>query len=391
MSQPIEIKLKKGATRRLRNGHLWVFSNELENIPDVPSGEVVRVRDHDGRSFGLALYNPHSLISARLLLTEHEFDSELINTRIKKALSHRERLNPGEPYYRLVFAEADLLPGLIIDRFNDVFSVQTHSAGMDRRLDDVVAVLKEIFPGIRGIVEKNKSPVRGLEGLPEREGVLLGEVPERVQIRENGVLAVASPAAGQKTGYFFDQRENRRIIRDLAGGFRVLDVFSGHGGFSLHAATGNAGSVTAIDGSEYALDCLREAAVLSSFDNIETIKGDAFEILAGMSRDVADLIILDPPAFAKSKKNVPAAKKAYLELNRHGFRLLPPGGYLATASCSHHVYEDTFREIVTEAAKMEGRRIRLIHRGGQAADHPVLAGMQESSYLKFFVYQVVAE
>ncbi|MCA0446816.1 MAG: class I SAM-dependent rRNA methyltransferase [Bacteroidetes bacterium] len=393
MTQLKTVSLKSGHDRRLKNGHLWVFSNELQELDTtIPPGTAVEVKSYRGESFGTGFYNPNSLITVRLLQTDVQvIDRAFFLERLTTAKQYRERILPGKTAYRLCFGESDFLPGLVIDRYGDYFSIQILSAGIELYLDEIISVLKELFPGLKGIAEKNSSHLRNLEGLPLRDGVVFGEIPPSIQIRENDINYEISILDGQKTGYFLDQKLNRRIIGELSSGLTVLDCFTNQGGFALNAAKGGAKKVTGIDISAAAVESCRANAKLNGYAQTEFVIMDVFRFLQESvgEKKQFDLVILDPPSFTKSKKNVPAARKGYAEINRLGMKLVPQGGFLATASCSQHIFEDTFLDIIREEANKLGRQLRLVYRGGQAPDHPVLDSMPETRYLKFFLFQVV--
>lgn len=387
------VRLKKKHDRRVRMGHLWVFSNELEHIPTIPAGSMVHVESADGESFGMGLFNPGSLIAVRLLQSDDtELDRAFFAERFQSAKQHRERLFAGETAYRFVFGESDFLPGLIIDRYGDYFAFQVLSAGMEQRIDAITLALVDVFPNARGIVEKNNSRLREIEGLELREGVLWGDIPSEILMTENGVQFGLNLLEGQKTGYFLDQKLNRKRVQELAKGLRVLDCFTNQGGFALNAAQGGAAQVLGLDSSAQAIERCRRNAELNSLQGIAEFAEE--EVFAWLEREANagaqwDMVILDPPAFTKSRKQIHAAKRGYEKINRFGIRLLPPEGLLVTGSCSHHISEEMFLGIVHEQALREGRQMRLVFRGSQSPDHPVLFSMPETLYLKFFVFEVL--
>jgi len=384
-----QLTLKRNEEHRIAGGHLWVFSNEIQSIDGQPqSGDVVRILDSRGKDLGIAFYNPHSLIAARLLATsEEEIGTGFFSTRIASALALRRTLFPGSETFRLVHGESDFLPGLVIDKYEDACVLQTFSAGMERRLPEICDALSSLLHP-RGIVERNESPLRSLEGLELRKGILRGSV-ETVSFIEEGIKYAVDLLEGQKTGFFLDQRENRRAIRRYARGSAVLDCFSNDGGFSLNSAAGGAVSVLGVDASESAVMRASANAATNGLD-AEFVCRDAFEFLrhltAGEQR--FGLIILDPPSFAKSKKSLAKAKRGYKELHTLALKLLSPGGILATASCSHHIFEETFLEIVQSSAQSAHRQVKLLEWRGAAPDHPVLPGMPETRYLKMGIFQI---
>ncbi len=388
-----EVYLRPGHDERVRSGHLWVFSNELQDLPRLPAGSIVRVRSATGESFGIGFYNPHSLICVRLLRTDEleEVTVDFFAERIAQALALRRRLCPQEMMYRLVHGEADLLPGLVVDRYGDYLAIQTLSVGMDLRLPLIVEALRQVVPETKGIVEKNHSRLRELEQLPQRQRILYGSIPEQLILEEFGLQLELRLLEGQKTGAYLDQRYHRALTGRLAQGLRVLDCFTYCGGFALHAARHGAQEVLGIDSSASALDCARRNAELNRLEQVRFHEADVFSFLREQVSSGAqwDMVILDPPAFAKSRRHVPAAKRGYAELNRLALLLIPSGGYLVTSSCSHHVFEAVFLEVIfTEAARL-GRQLRLLYRGTQPPDHPILLSMPETQYLKFFLFAVL--
>jgi 23S rRNA (cytosine1962-C5)-methyltransferase len=385
------VTIKKGHERRIRSGHLWVFSNELVSVPDYEAGSVVEVQSSRGESFGYGFYNPHSLIAVRLLQTGNEINTGLFIQRIKDALDYRNLVLPGEEIYRFVFGESDFLPGLVIDRYGDYLSVQMLSAGMEQSRQMIIDALLEVIPGIKGIIEKNNSKLREIEGLPLREGVIYGSIPEEFQTLENNIKLNISLSEGQKTGYFLDQKINRRVVGSLSNGRSVLDCFCNQGGFALNAARGGAKKVMGVDSSPSAIERAGLNASSNGFENTEFIVDDVVTCLQNeISKGCTwDMVILDPPAFAKNKKSVPTAKAGYARINKLALKLIPRYGFLATSSCSQHITEDVFYEIVLKEAESRRRQLKLVYRGMQAPDHPVLSSMPETKYLKFFIFQVI--
>jgi 23S rRNA (cytosine1962-C5)-methyltransferase len=385
-----KLVIKKGAESRIKFGHLWVFSNEPESLPKIEAGEVVDVFDGFGVSYGCAFYNPSSLICGRLLKYDKEPDLDFFVRRIEEARDMRLKALGDIEMCRLVFSESDLLPGLVVDKYGDYFAVQILSAGMDKRKQLIAKALVSVFPNAKGIIEKNDTRLREIEGLPLDSSVLFGEIPETIQVSEQGVKLELSLSSGQKTGYFLDQRNNRRFIRDLSKGLSVLDCYTNQGGFALNAGLGGATKIAAVDCSEIALECVKRNAEINGLE-IETVKADVPDFLnAEIAKGAKwDMIILDPPAFAKNRKSVPKAKAAYGKINRLAMKMLNTGGYLISSSCSHHIFEDVFAETVYREACKLGKQLKLIYRGGQAPDHPILMSLPETQYLKFFVFQVV--
>lgn len=384
------ISLKRNADNRIKFGHLWVFSNELQEIPKLQPGVVVKVVDSNQKSYGFGFYNPASLISVRLLKTEIFPSVQLFIERIAIAKALRQSLLGDIAMCRLVFGESDLLPGLIIDKYSNYFAIQILSAGMELMKSEIVQALLEIFPETKGIIEKNDTKLREIEGLPLISTVLFGEIPEKFISQEQGVQLELSLSEGQKTGYFLDQRINRKFVRTISRGLSVLDCYTNQGGFALNAGIGGAERIAAIDCSETALNAVKRNAELNGL-KIETIKADVAEYLskAVERNEKWDMIILDPPAFAKNRKSVPKAKAAYAKINRLAMKMLNPNGYLIASSCSHHVFEDVFKDAIYRESCKLGKQLKQVYRGGQSPDHPILLSLPETQYLKFFVFQVV--
>jgi 23S rRNA (cytosine1962-C5)-methyltransferase len=388
------VTLRKTEARRVALGHPWVFSNEIATVQGAPSaGDPVVVLRSGGRFLGRGYYHPHSLIAVRLLTLDADepLDDALLSRRLAAAIAMRETLYPGASACRLVHGEGDFLPGLVVDRFADCLAVQTFSAGMDRRLQSIVDRLVELLSP-RAVVERNESPLRDLEELPRRSGLLRGELSAPVEIEEAGVRFAVDLLGGQKTGGFLDQRENRALVRRFARGARVLDAYCHDGGFALQALAGGAVEALGIDASGDAIARARENAALNGFaERCEFRQADVVQTLSAMrpERNGFDLVILDPPSFTRSKKQVPQAKMGYLHLHREALRLVKRGGLLATASCSHHIREDTFIDVVVRASHEMNRRLRWVARGSQSPDHPILPEVAETQYLKFALFQVL--
>ncbi len=385
-----KIIIKKNSDMRIRFGHLWVFSNEIQELPKLNPGTVVEVMDASNRSYGYGFYNPNSLISVRLLKTQEMPDENLFVKRIEAAKQMRINVLGDIEMCRLVFGESDMLPGLIIDKYSEYFAVQILSAGMELMKKEIVSALLKVFPETKGIIEKNETKLREIEGLPMVSELLFGDIPEVIITNEQGVKLEISLSEGQKTGYFLDQRVNRHFVRSISQGLSVLDCYTNQGGFALNAALGGATKIAAIDCSEVALSAVRRNAELNGVE-IETIKADVADYLVSAvdKGEKWDMIILDPPAFAKNRKSVPKAKAAYGKINRLAMKMLNENGYLIASSCSHHVFEDVFRETIYRESCKLGKQLKQIFRGSQAPDHPILLSLPETQYLKFFVFQVV--
>jgi 23S rRNA (cytosine1962-C5)-methyltransferase len=388
------LHLKPREHRRLLSGHLWVFSNELREVPrHIAAGETVQLFTHDGRLLGTGFFNPQSLIAFRLLTkSEEQPDRDFFRRKILEASKLREKIYPATETnaWRVVHGESDGLPGLVIDRFDKALVLQSFSAGIDRHLPIITEVLRELFDP-KTIVIRNESSLRELEGLPLYKEMVLGEPDDAQQtIFDGGISYRVNILEGQKTGFFLDQRENRRIIRSYAAEADVLDVYTNDGGFALNAMYAGARSTTMVDISQEALQRAEQNARLNGLGNFSIVASDAFEALANLKQEQRgfDLVILDPPSFTKSRKTVATALKAYTKLNRMGLQLVRNEGFLATASCSHHVSEDDFLASVHLGALQAGKQLRLICRNSQPPDHPVLLSMPETGYLKFACFYV---
>ncbi len=388
------LHLKPREHRRLFKGHLWCFSNELRSVPkDIAAGETVRLYTHENNLVGTGFYNPNSLIAFRLLSRTGDIpDKPFFSNTINRALDLRKKIYPDHDTnaFRLVHGESDGLPGLVIDKFNTAFVLQAYSAGMDRHLPLVADVLRELY-NPSSIIVRNESGLRELEGLPLYKNMVHGSEADACQvIHDTGLRYTVNLLEGHKTGFFLDQRNNRRMVRRLAGGAETLDVFTSDGGFGINALFGGATSATMIDISRSALERASENAALNDLSNYSLIEGDAFEVMKQLDSDKKrfDLVILDPPSFTKSRKNLPAALHAYKKLNRLGLRLVKNSGFLATASCSHHVSEDDFLKAIFQASLSEKKHLRLVYKSSQPADHPVLLSMPETQYLKFVCFYV---
>lgn len=386
------ILLKPHEETRILKGHRWVFSNEIERIDGLAHhGGIVDVARHDGRPVGMGFYNAHSLIAVRVLGTRREpVTAAFFEERIRSALALRQRLYPELSSFRVVHGESDDLPGLIVDKYGDCLSIQTLCLGMDQRLDLVCDALTSVFSP-RSIVERNESHLREREGLSPRRGVLRGETPGPAVIEEGDVRFEVDPLGGQKTGFYFDQRENRFLMRRYVRQMRVLDAYCGDGTFALHAVRGGAAAVLGVDVSAESVERARRNAMMNNLES--RCQFEAIDSMGAMESLHArgerfDTIILDPPSFTRSRKNVPAAKKGYEEVNRKAMRILRRGGILATASCSFHITDETFLECIQTAAFRAERRLRQLEWRTQAPDHPVIPAMPETRYLKFGVFQV---
>lgn len=394
MSLPL-LRLKKNEDRRLRAGHLWIFSNEVD-IAATPlrsfgPGDLCIVENARGESLGTAYVNPESLIAARLLSRDCRvpIDIGFFLKRLERALDLRERCY-GQPFYRLVYGESDGLPGLVVDRYGDVFVLQTNTAGMERLQNRVVEALEARFSP-RAVIIRNTSGLRSLEGLEPDTRLVAGALDGPLEIVENGARYIVDPLAGQKTGWFFDHRDNRAALARYCAGQRVLDLFAYTGAWSMPAALAGAASVDCVDASAPALALAAENARRNAVgDRLVYTCADVFEFLkdARESRRHFDVVVLDPPAFIKRRKDVAQGLSAYRRLNQAALQVLAPGGLLVSASCSFHLTAESLHDVLRATARHLDRHLVFLARGGQAADHPVHPAIPETDYLKAFFCHV---
>jgi len=378
--------VNRKAADRAASGHPWIFSSDVVDRGDAAPGDAVKVLDPRGKFLGTAHYSATSQITLRLLSDKADtIDRSFFEKRITAALQHRERVVQNSDACRLVFSEGDLLPGLIVDRYGPYLAMQTLNQGMDRERDVIVECLQELLAPA-GILARNDASVRKLEELPLEVVTLAGEIPERVRIRMNGLQLEADLLHGQKTGVYLDQRENYVAAARWARG-RVLDCFTSSGGFALHAAA-QAESVEGVDSSAGALATAEANAKANGIGNVSFRQADVFEFLSGIERRYS-MVVLDPPAFAKSRRAVEDAARGYKEINLRALRLLDSGGVLVTCSCSHHMNEGAFYEVVAQAALDAGKTLRVLERRTQAADHPIVLTVPETMYLKCLVLEVL--
>ncbi len=386
------IRLRPGADRRLKSGYPWAFSNEIAMSPELrefPAGGLVRLEGDDGVRFGTCFFNPHSLISARQL--DHdptaEINSGWVQLRLAEAASLRARFF-ATPFHRLVHAEADRLPGLIIDRFGPLAVVQANTAGMDRLLPEITAALEALLP-LTAVLARNNSAMRGLEGLPTEVRLLLGALPADLVVEEGGISFPIDPQGGQKTGWFYDQKESRDRIAGLARGARVLDLFCHTGGFGLRAAAAGAERVLLVDSSAAALALAREAAGRNGLA-VEFKREDCFAAMADLAASGRkfDIVVADPPPFIPARKDQAAGLRGYGRMARMAAALVAPGGFLFVASCSHHAAPDAFAAAIAHGLARAGRTGRTLHAGGAGPDHPIHPHLPESAYLKTLLIQL---
>ena len=385
------ITLTQRAEKRLKNGHLWIYSNELDaaksSLKQLAEGEQVAVCNSAGKVFAHALVNPNGLICGRIVARKTPFGKKQLRGRLVSALALREKAF-SQPCYRLVYAEGDYLPGLIIDRYNDICVVQINSLGMAVYTEEIANILMHIMP-LRGVLFRNDGASRKKEGFAALENQVFGDVPDRVEISENGTRFLVPVMEGQKTGWFYDHRENRAKIASLSAGKRVLDVFSYAGAWGLQCLNAGAESLTAVDISSFALDCLEANADLNGYaDTVRCFEGKAFEAMEALiaEGEKFDVVILDPPAFIKKKKDFNAGVKAYKKVNELGLRLLEKDGLLVAGSCSMHLPDSELQQAVQQAARHTDRELSLIYRGGHAIDHPIHPAIKETEYLKAQIY-----
>lgn len=396
MSDLVTLRLRKNEERRLRAGHLWVYANEIDTstqpLASLPAGADCVVTDAGGKPLGRGLLSPHSLIALRLFSrqVQQNFDLAFVCARLAEAQALREALYPDH-CYRLVFGEADGLPGLVVDRFGDTLVVQTATVGMEQRVPLLVEALAKVT-GCANIILKNDAGAREAEGLPLYVKAVQGELPAQVTLTENGLTFKAPLAAGQKTGWFYDHREARAKCYGLAKGRRVLDVFSYCGAWGVGAAVQGATEVTCVDASQTALDQVMENAALNGVaDKLTIHKGDAQQVMKQLlaAGEKFDLVVLDPPAFIKRKKDFKQGLNGYHQINELALRLVQPGGYLVSASCSMHLPTDELLKLMQSGARHVDRRLQVIGQVGQAADHPVHPAIPETRYLKSWFVRVL--
>ncbi len=386
-----KVTLRKTRETRVRGGHPWIYASEIEKVEGVfENGDIVDIADYRGKFIGRGFYNPLSQISLRILTRNDEpCDRAFFARRIRDAWDYRKRL--CDPMScRLIYSESDFLPGLVVDKYGDILVLQSLSLGIERVKDMLCDLLMEIVAP-SGIWERSDVPVRRLEGLEQTTGLLRGEVPDRVDMLENGIHFLVDVKHGQKTGFFLDQKQNRAAIAPLCPGARVLDCFCHNGSFSLHAAKYGAADVLGVDISEEALEVARENARINGFENVRFEAHNCFDLLRELTDagEQYDLVILDPPAFTKNKAAVQSAVRGYKEINLRGLRLVRPLGFLVTCSCSQHVLPEMFQDIICQAARDAKKRVRLVEYRTQGYDHPILPQSVETKYLKTMIMQVM--
>ena len=409
-----KVILRKGQGREFKSGGLWIYDNEIDRVEgSFENGDIVELHDFDDFFLGYGFINENSKIRVRMMSRkkDHPVTDELIQTRVRDAWEYRkavmadymdEYLNGDDALTklscRLIFGEADFLPGITIDKFSDVLVIESLALGTDRMKDKILDACKKVLAEdgvkVRGIYERSDAKVRELEGLERTKGFIGESFDTKVLIEENGVKYYVDVENGQKTGFFLDQKFNRQSIRGLCKGKKVLDCFTHTGSFALNAAAGGASSVLGVDASDLGCEQARENAALNGLENIASFQcADVFELLPDLEKkgEKFDVVILDPPAFTKSRASIKKATTGYKEINLRGMRLVKNGGYLATCSCSHFMDEELFLKTIADAARDAHKRLRQVEFRQQAADHPILWGGAASYYLKFVIFQVCDE
>ncbi|MGN0324023.1 MAG: class I SAM-dependent rRNA methyltransferase [Oliverpabstia sp.] len=394
------VTLKKGEGRTLKAGGAWIYDNEIESITgDFTDGDMVLVHDFDGYPMGRGFINRNSKIRIRMMTRNihQEIDEEFLRMRVQNAWDYRKKtVDTGS--CRVIFGEADFLPGLVVDKFSDVLVVQSLALGIDRLKETIIRLLKEVLAAdgviIRGVYERSDAKVREQEGMERVKGFLGEEFDTLVEIEENGVKYQVDVKDGQKTGFFLDQKYNRQSIHKLCKGAKVLDCFTHTGSFALNAGIAGASSVLGVDASQLGVDQATVNAKLNGLeDRVKFICADVFDLLPKLEEqgEKFDVVILDPPAFTKSRNSVKNAVKGYREINLRGMKLVKDGGYLATCSCSHFMTYELFTQTIGQAARNVHKRLRQVEFRTQAPDHPILWAADESYYLKFYIFQVCDE
>lgn len=397
---PATVTLKKGEGRIVKAGGMWIYDNEIESIMGTfENGDLVTVHDFDGYFMGYGFINMHSKIRVRLMSRRKEniIDEVFLERRIRNAWEYRKSVCDTE-CCRLIFGEADFLPGLVVDKFSDVLVVESLALGIDRLKPTILDILKRVLAEddirIRGIYERSDAKVREQEGMERLKGFIGEPFDTRVEITENGVRYLVDVKDGQKTGFFLDQKYNRLAVQRLCRGKKVLDCFTHTGSFALNAAVAGASSVLGVDASELGCRQAEENARLNGVEDRVVFQcADVFELLPRLEQqgELYDVVILDPPAFTKSRNSVKNAVKGYREINLRGMRLIKDGGFLATCSCSHFMEPELFAKTIREAAKSAHKRLRQVEFSTQACDHPILWAADQSYYLKFYIFQVCEE
>ena len=395
------VTLRKGAGRTLKQGGPWIYDNEIESIMgNFADGDIVLVHDFDGYPLGRGFINRNSKLTVRMMTRNHDtdIDEDFIRMRVQNAWEYRKKVMDDISSCRVIFGEADFLPGIVVDKFADVLVVESLALGIDRFKVMIVDILKELMARdgihIRGVYERSDAKVREQEGMERYKGFIGEPFDTKVEIVENGIHYYVDVKDGQKTGFFLDQKYNRRAVAKLCKGARVLDCFTHTGSFALNAGLAGAEHVTGVDASELGVAQARENAALNGLEGrVEFICEDVFDLLPRLEKqgEKYDVVILDPPAFTKSRSSIKKAVKGYREINLRGMKLVKDGGYLATCSCSHFMDQELFTKTIGQAAQNVHKRLRQVEFRTQAPDHPILWGAGDSYYLKFYIFQVVEE
>ncbi len=395
------LTLKKGAGRTLKQGGPWIYDNEVESVMgSFEDGDIVLVHDFDGYPLGRGFINRNSKLIVRMMTRDRdtEVDEAFIRMRVKNAWEYRKKVMDDISSCRVIFGEADFLPGIVVDKFSDVLVVESLALGIDRFKEKIVCILKELMEAdgihVRGVYERSDAKVREQEGMERYKGFIGEPFDTKVEIVENGVRYYVDVKDGQKTGFFLDQKYNRRAVAKLCKGARVLDCFTHTGSFALNAGVAGAEHVTGVDASELGVAQARENAALNGLqERVEFICEDVFDLLPRLEKqgERYDVVILDPPAFTKSRSSIKKAVRGYREINLRGMKLVKDGGYLATCSCSHFMDPELFTKTIGQAAQNVHKRLRQVEFRTQAPDHPILWGAGDSYYLKFYIFQVVDE
>ena len=397
---PCKVTVKKGAARSFKSGGAWIYDNEVERIEgEFTNGDLVTVLDFDGYPLGNGFLNMHSKLRVRMMTrhAEQQIDEAFLRQRLLDAVRLRKQVIDTSAC-RLIFGEADFLPGLTVDKFGDVLVLESLALGMDRLKETVLRLLLEVLSGeglpIRGVFERSDAKERLKEGMERQKGFLSAPFDTKVEIRENGVRYLVDVAEGQKTGFFLDQKLNRRAIQRFAPGARVLDCFTHTGSFALNAGLAGAREVLGVDASALGVAQATENAALNGLSaRVRFETADVFELLPKLeaAKERFELVILDPPAFTKSRETIKRAVKGYRDINLRGMKLVKDGGFLATCSCSHFMDQELFARTLQEAARGARKRLRQVYFSTQAPDHPILWAAGETYYLKFFIFQVLDE
>ena len=397
---PAIVTLKKGEGRTVKSGGMWIFDNEIATIAGhFENGDIVIVHDFDGFPMGKGFINQNSRIRIRMMTRRKDqiIDEDFLKMRLENAWAYRKK-TVDTSSYRIVFGEADFLPGIVIDKFSDVLVVESLALGIDRMKETLIRLLKEILAqdgiSVRGVYERSDAKVREQEGMERTKGFIGPEFDTKVEIVENGVKYMVDVKDGQKTGFFLDQKYNRLAIQRLCKDAEVLDCFTHTGSFALNAGIAGAKKVLGVDASSLGCEQARENAALNGLsDRVEFLCEDVFELLPRLEGEGKkfDVVILDPPAFTKSRKSVKNAVKGYREINLRAMKLVKDGGYLATCSCSHFMDPELFTKTIGQAAQNVHKRLRQVEFRTQAPDHPILWGAGDSYYLKFYIFQVCEE